>query len=183
VKLILIISLAFITSSCGKLLKRDVVTVTENRPAVTNDPTFNTYTQTFAAKMAFQSKNPNFAIGDIPVIFRSPAQIASDTNSRINTVSAVCIQYAGGENLIEVSSDWWGAESESQRQLVIDHEMGHCRLGREHTDGQFTWKAISIMHSHILDRYDSRAKAQYETELYYKDAKPVVEFFKSLQII
>jgi hypothetical protein len=77
---------------------------------------------------------------------------------------------------IAVNQSWWKSADDTQRELLIFHELGHCLLGRDHRDGTdygMGGDLVSIMNWAIpseemyLRHYD-----YYIWELFYVDVHP-----------
>ena len=77
-------------------------------------------------------------------------------------------------NTILINSVVWEKLSETQREVVIFHELGHCLLGRTHEDGLIvkyrTRVFKSIMNKNIIHESTySKYKDYYMSELFLKN--------------
>lgn len=73
-------------------------------------------------------------------------------------------------NIVEVDEDFWQSASYTEREYVVFHELGHCVLGRDHSDGR-TAAGIceSIMHSGLTSckvNYSAGTREAYLDELF-----------------
>ncbi len=138
-------SLAFLTA-CGK---EPVVELNQ----------FSNYVANFEAQAQKQGieielKNLVIQFGDIP-----------GGNSR---VTAACISYSDGFDSIIVNETMWEKLTETQREIVIFHELGHCILERGHIDEHNEEGIpVSMMNSYLIDgrTYDS-FHGYYMSELF-----------------
>jgi len=162
-------------SSCGiKDALKDIVYKDElqgGRQFQSTDPTFSNYVTGFEAAASSELGDPNFAVGDIPINF-------GDTENP--EFQGVCFVYSDGSKEIIIKKEWWDGAHEFYRRSLIHHELGHCRLNREHDDellahGGANYKA-SIMNSEIVGPTHFRQfQDEYETELFKSDKNPLIE--------
>lgn len=74
-------------------------------------------------------------------------------------------------NQVTLLSSWWYDASDPARQELIDHELGHCVLNREHiSDKDVDGFPTSVMYPFVfsepqLDHYTARL-TEYTTELF-----------------
>lgn len=73
-------------------------------------------------------------------------------------------------NIVEVDEDFWQTASYTEREYVVFHELGHCVLGRGHSDGR-TAAGIceSIMYSGLTNckvNYTASNRETYLDELF-----------------
>ncbi len=68
-------------------------------------------------------------------------------------ILGTCWMYPGDPmaNYIEIDPAWWDVISESEREELVFHELGHCVLLQEHLTGTIMdrdgrWIPLSIMH-------------------------------------
>jgi Zn-dependent protease with chaperone function len=138
----LLLSLMLLTS-CGNpfALHKDQHKHTDPRPILTTDPTFIKYIDLFEAEYGKM-------IGDIPINF---ALI-----SKPQTV-AWCNEWNSGERNVEVSQPHWNSMSESQKEELIFHELGHCELNLDHDDTYDTNDSCptSLMNPYVFGNYET----------------------------
>lgn len=57
-----------------------------------------------------------------------------------------CTRYASGKKELTIDTDHWNTSTDSEKELVVFHELGHCILGRVHTEEKDRQgKCVSIM--------------------------------------
>lgn len=77
-------------------------------------------------------------IRKIDVIFRS----------LIPPALAMCLRWSNGDRQIEIDPyTWYKKLSETERQLVLFHEMGHCDLNLGHIE------EVGIMRAELMEEY------------------------------
>ena len=108
--------------SCGKQFNR------ESRRFKSSNPVFNEYIDKFEAHGRTYLKDANFKVGDIPINFLDPKEA---------TVQGICTQYSDGSKEIIIRKEWWEQVSKKYHESLIFHELGHCRLGRNHRDQEY----------------------------------------------
>lgn len=83
------------------------------------------------------------------------------------TVIGMCFYMS--PRFILINKSWWDRANETQREMVIYHELGHCALNREHSTRILASGApASIMYPSIFDsRYYAKYKAYYMYELFH----------------
>ncbi len=167
-------------TSCGipLPLQKDLVVRDLNavRQFSTSNQAFASYVQDFELKGRIAMNDGSFSVGDIPINF-------GDTEN--DSFQGVCFEYPDGTKEIIVRKQWWDAVGEAYRESLLFHELGHCRLGRDHLDdvrqsSNDTHK-ISMMNSIIItpQKYNSY-KEEYQRELYTYNTD---ELFQSLGIV
>lgn len=85
----------------------------------------------------------------------------------------VCITYSTGNREVLIDKTFWDKASDSGREQLIFHELGHCVLGRGHQKTTkwnwefFTNVPISIMYPYVFGGrpYYDRYKDEYIKEL------------------
>lgn len=166
-KILTTLFIMLLLTSCGKLSK-DHVDISEPRPIVTDDITFKPYKEHFENIVKQQTGSINFAVGDIPIILVDKKLLDRDD------VIGVCYGYADNKKLIEIGRNYWNQASKVARIALINHELGHCRLNRDHVDTVQNGVKLSIMHSQIVDDYNYHTFEDfYEYELVTRDVKPL----------
>jgi hypothetical protein len=68
---------------------------------------------------------------DIPIEF---IQIMLTSDLQALGEDGHCYPDIGNYNVIHLDVAWWQTAGDSQRQLVVYHELGHCVLGRVHNN-------------------------------------------------
>lgn len=74
------------------------------------------------------------------------------------------------DGVIYIVKPYWEATSESRREVILYHELGHCVLGRDHLGG---WNAqldiplsiMTSMSSIVIDYWDNN-REYYLSELF-----------------
>ncbi len=88
-----------------------------------------------------------------------------------NNVLGLCRHNVDEPNRIAVDISAWVDGSESLRELIVFHELGHCVLDRQHRDDAENGQCISIMHSGVTDCVtplsDPRFRDEYLDELFF----------------
>lgn len=98
----------------------------------------------FHGKQEFQ--DPNFIVGDIPINF------GDTTNPDFD---GVCLVYPDETKEVIIREEWWRSAHPIQKEVLVFHELGHCRLGRTHDEEVLAVNnktvKVSIMNSVIPD--------------------------------
>lgn len=84
------------------------------------------------------------------------------------SVIGLCTSYGSGVNDVQIRGSWWNQVSETQRMLLVHHELGHCVLYRGHRSAtDSSGIPLSIMYPSILpsSTFNSR-KPAYLNELF-----------------
>lgn len=112
------------TVSCGlPTVFQDVKESNFTRQFATSNPEFDSYKAKFEQEGKQRLSEPNFAIGDIPINF-------GDTEGE--NYQGICIKYSDGTREIIIKKSWWDQQNQYYRESLIFHELGHCRLDRDH---------------------------------------------------
>ncbi len=175
ISLLLIFTITFATS-CGLPLsmRNDRVSKSvETRQFTSTDPTFSTYISSFERIAIEKTGDTSFRIGDIPINF-------GDTENP--HFQGVCFEYSDGSKEVIIKKEWWDSADENYRESLLFHELGHCRLNREHdntlipsNDGD---KKLSMMSAVIVNSNEySQNKEAYLTELFTKDIQLLLSAF------
>lgn len=165
---VLMAFIIFLTvSSCGiplplqkDLIVKDIDAV---RQFATTDPVFASFVQEFELKGRVILNDGSFKIGDIPINF-------GDTENP--KFQGVCFEYPDGTKEIIVRREWWAAVDDTYRESLIFHELGHCRLGRDHYNAVITtveqgdFKASMMNEVIVSPQNYEDFKDEYRTELY-----------------
>lgn len=139
--------IAILISSCG--YKPDFLHI--NNPAPykkhKSDPEFASYIHSFEtiSKKAVT----------VPVVF-------SDLDL---SVAGVCSVWSDGYKEVTVSRFYWILYSDTLREILLFHELGHCVLGLSHNDAKSFNCPASIMQSYIFT--EDEARDCYEKNRFY----------------
>lgn len=114
---------------------------------------FETYYSSFVAATNRPSNNIIIELGDL---------------SSQNYIG-LCLLAPPFTPKVTIDQTWWAAASESDRQELIDHELGHCILGRVHLNTTLTnGEPTSIMNAlHFDPNVISANSEYYYNELVY----------------
>ena len=134
--------------SCGVLIDGDFKSG-ETRQFSSTDASVMPLVKKFEQEAAKYKNRPDFKVGDIPVNF-------GDTRDK--KFDGVCIKYPDGTREVILKQSWWEGSSEAMKEVIVFHELGHCRLGRSHnneTSLGFTsvMVKISVMNSVVPSSY------------------------------
>lgn len=105
-----------------------------------------------------------------------------------SSVVGICQSYSknGGwykGKVIKLDRDYWNESSESLKEILVFHELGHCELERDHEDdlivythdGKKVFMSKSIMNSYIINETNYiENRTYYVVELFSKN-KELVE--------
>ena len=141
--LLSLLTITIMTSSCGMpLLGKHVEKRGGSRQHSTTDATFAPYVATFEVYGKQITSDSGFVVGDIPINFGVPEN---------NSFQGVCYIYSDNSREIIIRPNWWNSATEEDRESLILHELGHCRLDREH-DNEVTPTSdkASLMHEVIV---------------------------------
>ncbi len=59
-----------------------------------------------------------------------------------------CKSYSDGSKIVTIDQGYWNRSSDIEREYVVFHELGHCVLGRDHSDEKDeNGHCLSIMQS------------------------------------
>ncbi|PIP93346.1 MAG: hypothetical protein COW00_20250 [Bdellovibrio sp. CG12_big_fil_rev_8_21_14_0_65_39_13] len=128
----------------------------------TSNAVFSSYVASFEQVAKAETGDPQFSVGDVPVNF-------GDTEDP--DYQGVCFTYQNGQKEIIIRETWWNAASDTYRESLLFHELGHCRLGRDHDDSKILTNGqnykSSMMSSVIVSpgEYD-KFKMGYLKELF-----------------
>jgi len=159
--------IVFALSGCGipLPLQKDLVVKDINavRQFTTTNSVFNSYVAAFEQYGKVHTGDGRFSVGDIPINF-------GDTENE--NFQGVCFEYPDGTKEVIIRESWWNGASEEYRESLLFHELGHCRLDRDHIDDAVMTSSnrsykISLMSSIIVGPGDySQYKSEYLTELF-----------------
>jgi hypothetical protein len=171
-------SLLVLLLACGIQVpgkKHDIVHV---RGATTklhdsSNEQFQPYIEKFEFHGRREFNDPKFKVGDIPINF-------GDTTNP--DYDGVCLVYSDETKEIIIRKSWWDRAHPLQREMMVFHELGHCRLGRTHEEetvpvGERPLK-VSLMNPVIPDSttYES-AREGYISELFTYSTNRLMSLF------
>ena len=80
----------------------------------------------------------------------------------------VCKTWSDGHKEVHIDKEWWESEytNDTERLVLIYHELGHCALGRGHLDGFTGGKPTSIMNSYNIGGWYDSNEDYYDFELF-----------------
>ncbi len=81
-----------------------------------------------------------------------------------------CMTYSDGSKEVIIDENYWSRISNSEKEFLVFHELGHCVLGREHLDeSDNRGNCISIMQSGeggCRANFRRQNRAEYLDELF-----------------
>jgi hypothetical protein len=88
----------------------------------------------------------------------------------------MCRMNGSGRNSVELSSSAWSKGSDTFKEMLVFHELGHCLLGRGHKNSRHSdGRPESVMNSFIFDgRTYTANRDQYLKELFTAEAMHAV---------
>lgn len=120
---------------------------------------FEGYVEQFESSAKAHGKD--LKVEELVIEFGTPAS---------STADATCYQSTGATPKIIVDQKKFEAMAEGKRTALLFHEMGHCVLNREHSDGgrvNNTSCPNSVMNSYTLsDQCFTGHRDHYESELF-----------------
>ena len=157
--------------SCGKQFNR------QSRRFQKSNPVFNEYIDKFEVHGRIYLKDANFKVGNIPINFLDPEE---------SSVQGICTQYSDGSKEIIIRKEWWEQVSKKYHESLIFHELGHCRLGRDHLDEEYedsdkTAYKLSLMNGVLVvpgefEKFESAyLRELFECSLTYMATHPGAE--------
>ena len=86
-------------------------------------------------------------------------------------IAGACYSWSDGNRLIKINKYYWDGYNETQREVLIFHELGHCHYGLGHIDKHsfFDSCPISIMRSYMFDPYEARACYEVDRPYYIEE--------------
>lgn len=144
-----------------------------SRLFASTDSTFSPYVAQFEAYAKSITGNSSFSVGDVLINFGDP---------EVNTFQGVCYIYSNDLREIIIRREWWVSANDSDRESLIFHELGHCKLDRDHDDetkviGGKSVK-LSMMNSIIVLGTDySSHRPGYLDELFTDNKTSVINSF------
>ena len=87
-------------------------------------------------------------------------------------ILGLCQQQPDLYGAVSIDAYYWRTSTETTRQFIVYHELGHCILKRGHTDGRDSdGNCLSVMHSAVgicLFDFTGTKKEAYLDELFGK---------------
>jgi hypothetical protein len=177
---ILIFTATKLFTSCGIAIPliKDYV---EKKPGEvrqfnSTDPVFKSYISEFEAHARQQNGDQSFLVGDIPINFG---------NTENDQYQGVCFQYTNGQKEILIRKVWWNSVNKKYQKSLLFHELGHCRLNREHKNETVnklnrSYK-LSIMNAVIVSNVDyDKFESEYLYELFNKNEQLIIASIEQL---
>lgn len=168
-------------SSCGVPLPLQSDLMIRGESAVrkfsSTDDAFASYISEFEQMGKTLKSDVNFEVGDIPVNFGDIENV---------DFQGVCYTYTDGSKEIIIRKEWWDGHTDDYRKSLIYHELGHCRLNREHLDdtveslgeGEGEIFKTSMMNSVIVRPRDyNRFTDSYHRELFTQDTADLFQLW------
>lgn len=91
----------------------------------------------------------------------------------LNGPVGLCNYNVHGPDEVVIDEPFWEIASESRKELIVFHELGHCYLKRPHReDVSSDGSCISIMRSGAdgcIDNYNSYTREEYLNELFFEN--------------
>ena len=87
-------------------------------------------------------------------------------------VAGTCTSHANGDREIVIDRSLWEGFTDTKREIVIFHELGHCFFGRGHTEETMKTETFgeipkSVMHPFVIrDIWYSEFNSHYIDELH-----------------
>lgn len=137
----------------------------------TTNNTFQPYVYSFEAHAKNELNDPNFKVVDVPINF-------GDTEN--DQFVGVCFTYSNGDKEIIIDKEWWDRVSETAKESLLYHELGHCALNRGHNEDTIeknnkTIRA-SVMHPGVVSTMDyNNYKTGYIHELFTADQNLLIQ--------
>lgn len=91
-----------------------------------------------------------------------PVKITNLSISLIDELNPGTVGLCSGGSIYLLKSYWESADDD-MKEILLMHEMGHCVLGRGHTDENETIYVPSLMHAKLCN------------EVYYRDFKDMLK--------
>lgn len=140
-KLITLTALALLFVSCGANLGKHTKESTGTRMFATTDSVFSSYIKKFEEEGRKHYGN-DFSVGDIPVNF-------GETDNE--SYDGVCIKYTNGTKEIIIKKEWWDNRGETSKEMMIFHELGHCRLDKDHDNETVTMENNAVVKMSLMN--------------------------------
>lgn len=83
-----------------------------------------------------------------------------------------CLRRNGRTPVITINKKAWITMTDSQREQLMFHELGHCVLNRDHCDKANYGQPMSLMHTdkYVGDRFYHEHRHWYYIELFRAEA-------------
>lgn len=113
------------------------------------DPYFNRYEQEFRELAEVYGW---FTLPPVSIVF-------SDLSHKQGPVVGLCYSSVR-KRIVQIDYTFWQNSSETSRTTLIRHELGHCLLGRDHTENGYMAPAV------LSDSYVKKHEAKLLQELF-----------------
>jgi hypothetical protein len=180
-RILLLLSL-LLNISCGRDLISDVLFVemvdtSDPRRSASQDPSLKRYINRYSySHQEFIDVEAVTKLSSISIVF---------VENLNNDILGQCVEYSYNGRIhfreIEIDRNKWNDLNEFSRQTLINHELGHCHLGRDHDhsidkDGN----PLSIMHPSNIGWYYKGAEYEYDAELFTRNKDLIKGFYGNL---
>lgn len=162
-KLLVLMAITVIFASCGMPIKKHAQESTGTRLFATTDSVFSEYISKFEQEGKKYYGN-DFKVGDIPVNF-------GDTGNP--DFDGVCIMYSNGTREVLIKKEWWDNRGVTSKEMMIFHELGHCRLDKDHDN-----ETVPVEHGTVKVSLMNSVLPSATTYIQYK-AGYLAELFQS----
>lgn len=134
-------------------------------------PSENTYPNVDAALWSyFAAFEYEAALRNIRVDLAQERIQGSIENITESNVVGQCSYGGYARSHVVIDQNFWSRTNDLSREMIVFHELGHCFLYRDHTEGRFTdGTCLSIMRSGLQacrDNYRSSTRDFYLDELF-----------------
>lgn len=103
---------------------------------------FNPYVARFVS-LSQKTRNP-VTISDLSVVF----------SDKLDTyILGQCLRQTNRTPIIMINSKLWPTLSQPSKEMLIFHELGHCRLNRDHDDSLVISQDQYSVHKSIMSTY------------------------------
>lgn len=142
--------LIFLVFGCAKPIG-DYLEGSGNAPSNRTHPDFSYYKSLF--NMYFDTKSTT------PIIYG----VENDK------YAGVCYFWSNGYREIKINKNHWANYNESQREVLIFHELAHCEFDLSHDDNKSGYCPYSIMRSYMFSKYEVNACYELQKDWYIED--------------
>lgn len=74
----------------------------------------------------------------------------------------LCTTWSNGAHAVTIEKKFFESANDTQREVLLFHELGHCRLGKNHNDGTIAFTGtsgvwpVSIMNEYAFDQQQAQ---------------------------
>ena len=117
-------------------------------------------------------RGPDFSLQNLKVIFAFEKDLF---------YAGICLR----DGVVKINYEAWTTFSSLEKQMIIDHEVGHCRLKRGHSDihevcrkenGEIWPLSLMRLGSHEYDHHIGPLYELYMEELFTEDTFPLLRY-------